>query len=118
MSRFNPSKSRHHLVNDCEGIGIDVKCQLLQGTQNHRCISDLYTLWQGPTVTVIDMRSNTLAASSTAASRTSYTAAVSATATKTTINLCNSPSRSTISSVSSTSTTSTVVLRLEAPNGP
>jgi hypothetical protein len=102
MSRFNPSKGRWHLVNDCDGIGIDVKRQLSQGTQSQRRISELYTLEQGPTVTVADMRSNALSASSTAASSNA-----SATAANVAIDLSHSPSRSTISSVSNTSAPST-----------
>ena len=104
MSRFNPTKTRRHLVNDCKGIGMDVKRQLMQGTQSHKHISNLYTLQQGPTVSVADMRSNALSASSTAASST----ANSPTALVSTIDLTNSPTRSTISSVSGTSTSSAV----------
>ena len=83
---------------------MEVKRQLMQGTQSHKRISNLYTLQRGPTDSVADMRSNALSASSTAASSTanSPTALVSA------IDLTNSPTRSTISSVSGTSTSSAV----------
>jgi len=53
--------SRAHIVNQCKGIGVDVKRQLMMGTQAAKRRGKVFALSQSPTTTVADMRSNALA---------------------------------------------------------
>ena len=61
VKTFNPTKGRAHIVNQCKGIGVDVKRQLIQGTQAAKRRGEVFALSKSPTTTVADMRSNALA---------------------------------------------------------
>ena len=61
VKTFNPTKGWAHIVNQCKGIGVDVKRQLIQGTQATKRRGEVFALSKSPTTTVADMRSNALA---------------------------------------------------------